>query len=670
MKDLDIKSNKIKTLHIPALTGGLNLSNLRHEAPKNSLRISENMWQNNGILETRPGLSTQKEALIGDGQYYHLTPAVTEPTSVVYESGGKLYRLVYKNVEIDISTQICFTSLISEDGSILKRGEILFLRTNSDTFYIPQKFHFFAGKSASSSGSGIFAIVKLINCENSDQVSSKIFELNKNLTSWTQVTSTYTPTVLINGRGNRFDTARQVNPVHTGNPTRLEGQNALTPEFFSYFSSDGYSSSFALPFSTLNTATVSARFYYSAGNYVDWHIGASQTSATATLYNVTVTMKVSREKGIVSFATSSGEYSLPFVSENNQNNLRILASKNTGYSLTDIADADLSLTHNGKLFLGCKNKIFSCSCENPFNFPVDSVSLLWGEDTFITALAPLDNKLVIFTKSKVYKAHITEGKNLNSYSILADNNTLLKGPHSLDITCLEPNVGATQKSAIVPLGKRLVFLGNDGQFYNLSQSETKNISLNFGGFIPQILGEYSTVSGIKEKTNLIFFWDNQALCFDLLNEAWSHWKFPKTIKFSGVFPTKHGARLIILNTESFIHFTAVLNGKTDKYLKGAHNYPTLQEDKIDCHIRTTELSLGCDSTQKTVTSITLNLEGDGAEISVNDRAKTRISNIREKIFGVTLTNPITLCQNVYIDINGTAPLKVGSICINFMGLNL
>ncbi len=667
MKELDIKSGKIKTLHIPALTGGLNLTNLRHEAPKNSLRISKNVWQNNLNLETRPGLLAKKECLIGDGQYYHLTPAVTEPTSVVYESGGKLYRLVYKNVDIDVSTQICFTSLVSEDGSVLKRGEILFLRTSSDTFYIPQKFHFFAGKPASASGSGIFAIVKLINCENSAQVSSKIFELNKNLTSWTQVTSTYTPTILINGRGNRFDTARQVNPVHTGNPTRLEGQNALTPEFFSYFSSDGYSSSFMLPFSTLNTATVSARFYYSARNYVDWHIGASQTSTTATLYNVTVTMKVSREKGIISFSTASGEYSLPFVSENNQNNLRVFASKDTGYSLTEIADADVSLTHDGKLFLGCENKIFSCSCENPFNFPTDSVSHLWGEDTFITALAPLDDKLLIFTKSKVFKAHISDGKNLNSHSLLADNN-FSKGPHSLDITCLEPNVGATQKSAIIPLGKKLVFLGSDGQFYNLSQSETENISLNFSDFVPQILGEYSTVSGIKEKNNLIFFWDNQALCFDLLNKAWSHWEFPKTIKFSGVFATKKGARLIILNTESFIHFTAVLSGETDKYLKGSHNNPILQEDKIDCHIRTAELSLNCDNTKKTVTSITFNLEGDGAEISVNDHAKTRISGIKEKNSSVTLTNPITLCRNLYIDIKGTAPLKVGSICINYLNL--
>ena len=151
MKDLDIKSNKIKTLHIPALTGGLNLTNLRHEAPKNSLRISKNVWQNNGILETRPGLFTQKECLIGDGDYYDSTPAVTELTSVEYEKDGKIYRLVYKNVDIDIATQICFTSLISKDGSVFKTGQMLFMRTSDDTFYIPQKFKFFVGKPQSHS---------------------------------------------------------------------------------------------------------------------------------------------------------------------------------------------------------------------------------------------------------------------------------------------------------------------------------------------------------------------------------------------------------------------------------------------------------------------------------------------------------------------------------------
>ena len=670
MKDLNIKSNKIQTLHIPALTGGLNLSNLRHDAPKNSLRISKNMWQNNGILETRPGLCTQKECLIGDGEYYESTPAVTELTSVEYESEGKIYRLVYKNVDIDIATQICFTSLISEDGSVFKTGEMLFLRTSSDTFYIPQKFNFFVGKPQSHSGTGIFALVKLVNCENYTQTSSKIFELTENLTSWTQVISSYIPTVLINGRGNRYEVAKQTDQVYTGNPTRLEGLNALTSDFFSYFSSDGYSSTFMLPFSNLSHTAVTARFYYSVGNYVDWYIGAYQTEATSTIYNVTVKMSINREKGIVSFSTASGEYALPLVSNHNQNNLRILASKDTGYTLNDIADADVCLNHNGKIFLGCKNKIFSSSCENPFYFPVDSVSPLWGEDTHITALAPLEDKLLIFTKSRVYKAHISDGKNLNSYSLLADNDSIFKGPHTVDITCLEHHIGATQKSAIIPLGKKIVFLSSDGQIYSISRSETKNISLGLGGFIPQIWADYSTVSSLKEKQNLIFFWDNKALCYDLLNEAWNYWEFPKTIKFSGAFPTKNGGRLIILNTESFIHFTANLKGETDRILKGSYRNSTTQENEIDCHIRTTELPLGCDNIQKTVTSINLQLEGNHAEILVNDGARTRISNIKEKDSSITLTNPVTLCRNVHIDIKGTAPLRVGSICINFMEFNL
>ena len=670
MKDLDIKSNKIKNLHIPALTGGLNLTNLRHEAPKNSLRISKNVWQNNGILETRPGIFTQKEWLIGDGEYYDSTPAVTELTSVEYEKDGKIYRLVYKNVDIDISTQICFTSLISKDGSVFKTGQMLFLRTSDDTFYIPQKFNFFVGKPQSHSGTGIFALVKLVNCENLTQTNSKIFELSENLTTWVHVVSSYIPTVLINGRGNRYEFAKQTDQIYTGTPTRLEGLNALTSEFFSYFSSDGYSSTFMLPFSNLSNATVTARFYYSVENYVDWYIGAFQTEGTATVYNVAVKMSINREKGVVSFSTQSGEYALPLVSNRNRNNLRIFASKDTGYSPVDIADADVCLNHNGKIFLGCKNKIFSSPCENPFYFPIDSVSPIWGEDTQITALAPLEDKLLIFTKSRVYKGHISEGKNLNSYSLLADNDSIFKGPHTVDITCLDPYIGTTQKGAIIPLGKRIVFLSGDGQIYSINQSETKNISLALGNFIPQICADYSTVSAVKEKHNLIFFWDNKALCFDLLNEAWTFWEFPKTIKFSGAFPTQNGPRLIILNTESFIHFTANLKGETDIILKGNYRNSTLHEENIDCHIRTAELGLGCDNAQKSITSITLNIEGKGAEISVNDGAKTRISNIKEKDSTITLTNPVTLCRNVYMDIKGTAPLKVGSVCINFLGLNL
>ncbi len=670
MKDLDIKSNKVNTLHIPALTGGLNLTNLRHEAPKNSLRISENLWQKNGVLETRPGLWTQKECLIGDGQFYHRTPAVTELTPVEYEAEGKVYRLVYKNVDVDIATQICFTSLISDDGAVYKTAEILFLRTSSDTFYIPQKFNFFVGNPSSSSGSGIFALVKLVNCENSAKTNSKIYELNKNLTSWIEVISTYIPTVLINGRGNHYETAKQTNQVFGGNPARLEGLNTLTSEFFSYFSSDGYSSSFMLPFSNLSQSAVSARFYYSTGNYIDWQISSYASQAVATIYNTSVTMTVNREKGIITFSTAQGEYPLPLVSDRNQNNLRIFASKETGYSLKDIANADVCLTHNQKIFLCAGNKIFSAGCENPFYFPVDSVAPIWGEDKQITALAPLEDNLLVFTKSNIYKATLNEGKKLNSYSLLADNDSLFKGPHTINIECLEPYIGCAQKGTILAEGKKVTFLANDGDFYQISKSNTKNISQNIGVFISQILNEYSNIYAVKEKNNLLFLWDNKGLCFDISNQGWSYWVFPKAVKFSGAFATEKGPRLIILNTDSYIHFTAVLDGDTDRILTGSHAIATLKESEINCRLRTSELILGCDSAPKTVTSITLDIEGKGAEISVNDRAKTRVSHIRENNSTLCLTSPITLCRKVYIDIKGTAPLKVGSVCINYSLLSL
>ena len=129
MKDLNIKENPQKTLHIPSLTGGLDLTKLRDKLPTNTLSVCENMWQRDGILESRPALFTDNDCILGDGEYYYGDPSLTELTNIEYEYDGTVYRLVYKSVEVDIATHFCYTNLIGPDGKMFKTAQILFLRT-------------------------------------------------------------------------------------------------------------------------------------------------------------------------------------------------------------------------------------------------------------------------------------------------------------------------------------------------------------------------------------------------------------------------------------------------------------------------------------------------------------------------------------------------------------
>lgn len=669
MTDLKIKETAQKKLHIPALTGGLDLADLRDKTPVNTLKICKNMWQRNGILESRPALFTNENCILGDGEYYYSDPSLTELTNIEYEYDGTVYRLVYKSVEVDIATHFCYTNLIGPDGKMFKTAQILFLRTSSDTFYIPKKFNFFKGKPVSSNGTGIYLLVKLVNCENSSQTNSKIYELDTSLESWREVYSSYIPTVLINGRGNRYEEARQTDQVFTGNPKRLEGLSALTPDFYSYFSSDGRSSSFRLPFSSLSPNEIIARFYYSGSNYAQWHISAHTNQASATLYNVTVTMTVNRESGIVSFTSSGGEYSLPLVSERNENNLRILAKKESGYTLDDITEAEACLNLNGKIFLGSKNRIFSSNFENPLYFPAESVCTLWGEDTRVTALASISQRLLAFTKNRIYIGEIKDGKNLNSYSLLADNDSVFNSPHSVELECLNYHVGCRQKNSVITDGKEAFFLSSGGEFYCLSQNETKNISLKIKDFLPLVLGEYSAVSGFKYKNSLLFLWENKTLCFDRENNAWYYWEFNENIKFSGAFNTEKGPRILLYSSSKTLHFTATLKGDVDIFFKGSFRSPILEENAIPCIIRTNNIAPECISNLNNITSLNISLECERAEISVNDIHKTRVNRTNSKT-PVKLISPVTNAHSFYIAIKSTAPLKVGSICTSYTPLGL
>lgn len=666
MKDLNIKENPQKTLHIPALTGGLDLRDL-HDKSNNSLSNCKNVWQKGGILKSRPALFCDINSVLGKEEYYYNDPSATVVTDIEYEYGKTVYRMVYKSVEVDIATHFCYTNLIGPDGKVFKTARIIFTRTSSDTFYIPQKFNFFKGKPSTSSGTGIYLLIKLINCENSDEINSRIYELNSSLESWMEVYATYIPTVLINGRGNGYELARQADQAFGGNPKRLEGLNALTGDFYSYFSSDGYSSSFRLPLSSLSQSSVTARFYYSAENYVDWHISATSNQSTSTLFNNAVTMTVNRENGIVSFSCSTGEYFLPFISGRNENNLRILAKKESGYSLNDIADSDVCLNLNGKIFFGSKNRIFSSSFENPLYFPAESVSTLWGEDSRVTALVPLSENFLAFTKNRIYKGEVKDGKNLNTYSLLADNDSIFKAPHSVELECVNYNIGCAQKNSVITNGKEVFFLSN-GEFYCFKQNEAKNISEKIKDFLPQILGEYSSVCALEYENCLLFFFQNKALCFDK-KDAWYYWEFNQNIRFSGAFNTETRPILLVSSDNNPLHFTATLKGDIDTFFKGNITNPLPTEEAIPCLISTNEIAPECTSKPKSINCLSLSLEGKQTEISLGDTYKTKIKKA-EFDNPVKLVSPITKTNRLYINLKGTAPLKLGSICIDYTLLSL
>ena len=672
MNKLDIKTAKSETLHIKSFTKGLDLTDLCHDNDPGILREGKNVWCEKGVLTTRPALMVKTDNLLNDNTYGGMYFLQSQVTDVEIEEQGIVRRLIMEGADWDDVEYICFTHLINPDGSLYKTVKFSFSRLTSNIFYIPKKINFFKGEP--QNGAGIFAAVSLVNCENFTETDSRIFELNSDMDEWVRIYSTYIPTVLINGRGNRYEFAKNTNQAYTGNPTKLEGLNALNNSFYAYFSTDGYSSSFRLPLAELSDERVDCRLYYSVENYVDWIIPQKESSATATLHGVEVTMNVNREKGIVSFSVPDGEYEMPLISNRNENNLRIKASKDCGYTLGDIAAADCVLNKDGKIVLGSKNTLFIANYKKPLYFPVDSVELVDGNDSVITALAALNGKVIAFTKNRVYSAAVKSGKAVNYTSLLAENDGVFYEGDEITIECLEYGVGCDQKSSVVCADKKLFFRGTNGQFYCLSSGKVNQISEKISEFIPQICGSYTTVSAVGLGKNILFVWENKALVCQLDGSkdfCWYYWEFPQDIKFYGGFESSRGPKFLCVNREDDTHFIAGLGGRDDTYLKGGYSNTETESCNIKYSIRTGKLSLGCDNTMKRIDFINLRLKGYKTDVVIKDRPKTSAIRLKDDEYTLVRLTP-GLCNVAYTDIafSGVAPFSIGSMDIKYTTLEI
>ncbi len=653
---------KSKTLHIPKLSKGLCYNSNPHITDDAALADCKNIWFREGLLTTRPALYTKVENVLNHGDFTQGSSflARTEKLEIVINSEPKY--LVSERIDYDISAYFCLTHLLNSDGTPYSTAVLSFNRVSDEVFYIPRKINFFKGRP--QTGCGIFALVNLVNCENITQSTAGIYELDLSYSNWEQCYSPYIPTVLINGRGNKYELAKQTGQAFTGSPTRIEGLNILNGSFYAYFSTDGCSSSFRLPFGGLADKNVVCRLYYSVEDYTEWVIYEGTTTATATLYNVSVTANVNREKGIVYFTVPAGEYEVPLITDRNENNLRITAVKQSEYSVLDVTDCDCTLESNNKIILGSKNLIFVADYNNPLYFPLQSVGYIGSEDCSITALAPLKNSVAVFKEKGIFTLTVNRGKAINSVSLLADNPTVFYESDDITFQCTDYNVGCNMPSSVISCDGR-IFWQDSGVFYSLSSSK----GVTAYDFKHSLLNPSAKLIGVENQKSNLFFSGNKAVIMDE-NQSWYYWEFPQKVKIIGAFYTPQGAMLLCKCSEDNLFYTAFLNGQQDIVIN-TENYDTATEAcAIESIIRTQRLSLGCSGEFKSVNLITLAFEGE-ADVRVNDRLEAKIGGLAShRLKAVRLTAGLSATNTVDISISARKPVSLGSIDIKYTTLEL
>ncbi len=670
MKFTEFNSAHTHTLHISSLTQGLESNENPHSQKNVALENCKNVWEENGLLKTRPALNTSAQRLIksseySDGLYYSY-----RGEGLDVEIDGEIKKMVSEIIDYDISAQYCITHFLNPDGTVYKSAEMGFYRVTDDTFYIPEKIRFFKGKP--QSGAGIFAFVGLVNCENYTQKDSRIYELNADCTSWEYALSTYIPTVLINGRGNRYAFALGADQAFTGTPTKAEGLNLLSSHFYAYFSTDGYSSTFRLPYSNLSSGTVLGRLYYNVNSYTEWIIGENKTSAEATLYGATVTMNVNREKGIIYFTVPAGAFEVPLISYRNENNLRITAPKDCGYGLEDLTFSDAVLTTDKTILVASGNTVFEANSNNPLYFPVDSITKVGQNDASVTALASLEKKVFAFKENEIYRIDTDLGKKLSDISLLADSNATFYTCDTLDSECITRESGCKKNTAFISSNSKLYWLAPDCQVHSLDTSQKAVVEIGQPDVKTLLnLTAYSSVSGVAWEKKCLFFCENRGILMDSKdksNTKWFYWEFPENIRILGGFNIYGKPQLICYNPQAGLCFTADLQADSDQILTKENYSISLRDCPVSALARTKKLSFGCDNAFKKLDYVTVNFSGE-ANVIINDRLEAKLkSNGNSAPFKITpAIFPLSLMD---ITFASDSSFSVGSIDVGYTLMSL
>jgi len=628
MKYGSLKGETQKVLNIPALNKGIDLLNAPENIEKGGLTKGVNVWFEGGRLKTRPGITANADNIIQSQVEECEGERRFEFTDTLFFHDGEFKRIVTERFYCDISGYVVCVYLLSANGSITDIGYIYLGRLNDDVFYTPRTINFYVGKP--QNGGGIFALVSLMNEVDKKSREYRIFEITSDLDDWVMVSGYYIPTVYINGRGNAYEFASEaVNAAEVDKPKELEALNMLDGSFYSYYTSDGYSYSFRLPFTNIAERTITCRIYQTPDSYTEWKIDGDKTKASATFFDIKVYANINRDKGLIYFTTESGNYPVPAMDLYSENNIRFLASVDIPKGMQEVVSTTCTATIGSRILLSggaTNNKLFCTKYENPLYFPRNTDVAVGFSDSKVISLVKSGDKIIALKPSGVYSISLKKGKNINDTALLPDNDNIFYEKDTFDIKCIENDVGCSNKNAVACVMDNVFWQGTDRHFYSLTQSgkrirltnksapyldELSNLELKAGAVIP--LGEYYMLS-FAEKAIIIKY--NIA---SLEEEGAYIWTFPEGYSIVGGKALDGKCCLVLENTEENTFFTAVLKENEDTLISNdlAVTHP------IKSRIITPRYSMGGLRDKVKIKSVYLQLHAKG-KVEIRLKAGNRL----------------------------------------------
>ncbi len=673
MKYTSLKTNPEKHIHIKSFSGGINAEENSENIQNSFLNEAKNVYFKNGVIKSRPSVLTdESRALVCELSARSDYSGFKLGDNVFYIDGIP-FRIATEYMNLGISEYSVGIYLIDPEGFISYIGDISYKRTSYDTFYIPTHITFFQGKS--QNGGGIFAFVSLNNAENYTDTSFEIYEIDSSFYGWTQINSFYIPTVLINGRGDSYEVAKDANQANTASPKFLESPNLLNGKFKAYYSSDGYSSAFTLPFTRLTDESVICRIYRSPNSYCEWIVTSGSASDKQTFIGSEVTMTVDRAKGILYFTVSAGEYEIPVMSNFKNNNIIVTASKECSESFGDIVSSVGCSTINSRIIFsgGLKcNRIYSSRYENPLYFPESDITEIGEARLPVTAIRPLGNRLIVFKETEIHLIDVKAGSAINTTALLPDDNTVFYNNDSFNTSTLSLNIGCKNSNAITSLGQRLMVFASDGRIYEISLSgkitpaDSKIKPLL--SFVHENLRE--EVVSVSCKDYCLFAYENKAVTASISDDSnisWFFWEFPKGITLSGGFSGEKSPVILIKGEEQTTYSALLSNHNQGDMLlsKNEDSTYTVSFSKNESLITTRHFCDPYKIFKKRLNRIYMNIASSGnITLLIGDSDKTVIPPTKADVVkGIEIFPGLCLYNSFNITLISDGKLSLGGMDI-------
>ncbi len=637
MKFTSLQHTGVKTLRVRDFKGGTNISDPAFNIADNTLSNSLNMQRKNGSLISRQGIYATEDNIISTNREADFRDVKFTVTDATFNVDGKERRVAFEYYDDFISGCSYTVFLLDENGNNLPAGMIYFSQTSSDTFFKPVNILFYSGKRVN--GAGLFAIATVANIYDPSMIDYRIFELSSALSHWNRVISYYTPVVYINGRGTEYGRAKETGFAYTAEPKILESQNILSSRFVAYFTSDGYSSCFRLPFNNISNSTVICKVYISPTEYVRWCISKDETSDTQTFYTANITLNIDRATGMFYFTDAEGDYPVPMIGRYHENNIQISADKETDIDFKKAASCfSCACCDNKFIFFGGEDgsKIFVVDAENPLYFPLASCYTIGGGDKKTEAIVPAENKIIAFKENEIYELTLKKGEPINSVALLADNEAVFYKKDIVTARQISDKIGCKNKYSCINTGKRVLWLGNDKKIYSLDATNSNITPLSDAvSLYLEALDDGEILSGfaVEHNNNYILLMGKRAVIMNYKNNnslstsdvGWYFWDFGNVRMIGGA---SNGEELILFcnGSDKKVFYSAILSGEKDiDIVIDDDESPIITKHGFESSITTKSFDFGSILTKKLIESIFISVSAtEDIEISLNGKYFDRV----------------------------------------------